>query len=237
MQKDNAALLDQVTALQNAPAPASGPDPAIQETPLRIEMIERDLRALRARSEELDLRLGAMIAELRATRDAIETIRRQTTAAPIGVLPPAGAPTAGPTPGIPATGLATGTGGAEDLYQQAYADSNHGNTALALQELQELLDRYPEHPRVEDARYLIGEIHFNQQQYAQAVAAFDVLLKSSPGGDRLPAAHLKKGLALLELNRTADAVIQLQHLVTAYPRTEEARVARERLQALGLKER
>jgi outer membrane protein assembly factor BamD (BamD/ComL family) len=46
-----------------------------------------------------------------------------------------------------------------------------------------------------------------------------------------------KGLALLEMNRTADAVIQFQHVVTAYPKSEEARVARERLRALGLRER
>ena len=247
MQKDNALLLDQVTALQNLPAPA-GDDTAIAETRRRLEAIERDLRAVQARSEEVDLRLAALIAEMRATREVIETMRRQAAAA----APPPGvsyvAPSAGPggtppaiTPPavLPAPAGAAGLtpGVPEDLYQQAYTDFSRGNFALALQEAQELLDRHPGHPRTGDALYLIGEIHFGQQQYPQAVAAFDALLKSPAAGDRLPAAHLKKGLALLELNRTADAVIQLQHVVTAYPRSEEARVARERLQALGLKER
>jgi len=251
MQKDNAALLDQVTALQNLPAPAAGDDTAIAETRRRLEAIERDLRAVQARSEEVDLRLAALIAEMRATREAIETLRRQAAAAapPPGVYvapsagpggnPPATTPPYPPPAGLPApAGAAALTPGVpEDLYQQAYTDFSRGNFALALQEAQELLDRHPGHPRTGDALYLIGEIHFGQQQYPQAVAAFDALLKSPAAGDRLPAAHLKKGLALLELNRTADAVIQLQHVVTAYPRSEEARVARERLQALGLKER
>ncbi len=39
------------------------------------------------------------------------------------------------------------------------------------------------------------------------------------------------------MNRTADAVIQLQHVVTAFPKSDEARIARERLKALGLRER
>jgi len=115
MQKDNAALLDQVTALQNAPVPVSATDPASQETRLRIETIERDLRAMRARSEELDLRLGAVIAELRATREAIETVRRQTAAAPPPGTVSYPAPAGGPGATIGAL-PAVATGGAEDLY-------------------------------------------------------------------------------------------------------------------------
>jgi TolA-binding protein len=251
MQKDNAALLDQLSALRDRPAPAAGGDPAMAETRLRLEAIERDLRALQARSEETEMRLGTLIADLRATRDSLETLRRQAPSAagsPMtvpGAAGPAGAPSAGSDGAAsapPAAGALphAGTVPARDpgeLHRQALADFEDGQFALALQEAQEFLDRHPDHPRTGDTLALIGEIHYAQQQYAQAVAAFDVLLKSPAAGDRIPAAHLKKGLALLELNRTADAVIQLQHVVTAYPRTEEARQARDRLQALGLKER
>jgi TolA-binding protein len=78
---------------------------------------------------------------------------------------------------------------------------------------------------------------YAQEKYPEAVGAFEEVIQRYGSGDKVPAAYLKKGLALLEMNRTADAVIQLQHVVTAYPRTEEARVARERLRALGLRER
>jgi len=69
------------------------------------------------------------------------------------------------------------------------------------------------------------------------VSAYERLLSDHPAGDKAAAAYMKKGLALLEMNRTADAVIQLQHVVSAYPKSEEARLARERLRALGLRER
>jgi tol-pal system protein YbgF len=256
MQKDNAALLDQLTALRAQPVPAGGGAGAATETRLRIEAVERDLRAMQARSEEVDLRLAALIADLRSTREAVETLRRQAAVPAAGstvVVPAAAGPAGGspvgtedaaaypaqipPAVGGPSGPVTTPAGAGEELYRQARADFDQGNYALALQETQEFLDRYPDHPRIGEALYLVGEIHLGQRQYSQAVAAYDVLLKSPAAGDRIPAGHYKKGLALLELNRTADAVIQLQHVVTAYPRTEEARMARERLQALGLKER
>ncbi len=62
-------------------------------------------------------------------------------------------------------------------------------------------------------------------------------MKDYPGGEKAGPAYLKKGLALLELNRTADAVIQLNHVITAYPQSEEARIARDRLEGLGLSAR
>ena len=118
-----------------------------------------------------------------------------------------------------------------------YGDYARGNYDQALSELQEFIRLNPANDLADDAQYLIGEVNFSQQKYPEAVAAYDRLLSDHPGGDKTAAAYLKKGLALLEMNRTADAVIQLQHVVSAYPKSEEARLARERLRALGLRER
>jgi hypothetical protein len=37
------------------------------------------------------------------------------------------------------------------------------------------------------------------------------------------------------MNRTAQGVVQLQHLIEKFPRSEEARIARDRLKELGVK--
>jgi len=124
-----------------------------------------------------------------------------------------------------------------DLYRLGYSDYSKGNYDLALAELQDFVRLNPADDLADDAQYLIGEVYFSQQKYPDAVAAYDRLLAEHAGGDKAAAAYLKKGLALLEMNRTADAVIQLQHIVSAYPKSEEARLARERLRALGLRER
>jgi tol-pal system protein YbgF len=231
IQKENAALVDQIGAL-GAARPA-GPAPELAESRLRLEALERDMQALRARLEESDMRLGALVQDLRSTRDALESLVRTLPAS--GSPEREGALAAGAPPA--AAGAAIASAPLEDLYRQGYADYTKGNYALALQELGDFIRRYPSSDLADDAQYLIGEVHFSQRQYPEAVAAFDRVVQSQAGGDRAVSAFFKKGLALLEMNRTADAVIQLQHVVTAYPRTEEARMARDRLRALGLLER
>jgi tol-pal system protein YbgF len=163
--------------------------------------------------------------------DALGTSRAVAAVSPppsVAIAPQAQAP--------PSTPQAGGAAGVE-VYRLGYADFAKGNYDQALAELQEFVRSNPQDDLADDAQYLIGEVNFSQQKYQEAVAAYDRLLSDHPTGDKAAAAYLKKGLALLEMNRTADAVIQLQHVISAYPKSEEARLARERLRALGLRER
>jgi tol-pal system protein YbgF len=237
LEKENAALAQQVSRAGAGPAV---PDTATAELRARLESLERDVQVLRTRSDETEQRLGSLQAELKATRGALETMARSlAVAAPV----PAALPAPGGNPGgVPATGPASPAAVPEtaigvDLYRLGYSDYAKGNLDLALAELQDFVRLNPADELADDAQYLIGEVYFSQQKYADAVAAYDRLLAEHAGGDKAAAAYLKKGLALLEMNRTADAVIQLQHVVSAYPKSEEARLARERLRALGLRER
>ena len=235
LQKDNAALAQQVAHAGAVPA---GPDAALAETRARIESLQHDVQVLRTRSDETDQRLSAMADALRATREALEALARSpSTAAAPGT--PSPGPTAGlpPVPQAPASGAAAGSAIGVDLYRLGYGDYSRGNYDLALAELQDFVRLNPADDLADDAQYLIGEVYFSQQKYPEAVSAYERLLSDHPAGDKAAAAYMKKGLALLEMNRTADAVIQLQHVVSAYPKSEEARLARERLRALGLRER
>jgi len=63
------------------------------------------------------------------------------------------------------------------------------------------------------------------------------VIRRYPDGDKVPSAHLKRGFAFLELNQTAQGVVQLNALIEDYPHTDEARLARDRLRALGLRDR
>jgi len=83
----------------------------------------------------------------------------------------------------------------------------------------------------------VGESYYSQGKYTDAIASFEEVIRLYPQGDKVPAAHLKKGLAYLESNRTAQAVVQLNALAENYPNSDEARLARERLRAMGLRDR
>ncbi len=51
--------------------------------------------------------------------------------------------------------------------------------------------------------------------------------------DKAPAANLKKALAFQEQNQIGQAIIQYRYVVSAYPGTDEARLARDKLAGLG----
>lgn len=237
IQKDSVTLAQQVA--QAGPAPPSAPDQAAAELRAHLESVARDIQVLRTRADESEQRLGALANELRAAREALDTIARAQTARPAPPAPGVPGPqaTAHPEPQPPTAAVPGAPPAGADLYRQGYSDYARGNYDQALFSLEEFLRLHPADDLADDAQYLIGEVYFSQQRYLEAIAAYDRLLKDHADGERAASAHLKKGLALLEMNRTADAVIQFQHVVTAYPKSEEARAARERLRALGLRER
>lgn len=248
LQKDNAALAQQVAqAAQAAPAAASPPvDQTAAELRARLESVAREVQVLQTRAGESEQRLNALANDLRAARAALDTVARTqpsplmapapgVSPPPIGAAVPAGNGQEPPAGTQPPAAAVPGSGA--DLFRAGYGDYGRGNYDQALAELEEFLRLHPDDDLADDAKYLIGEVHFSRQNYQEAVGAYDRLLKEHADGDRAASAHLKKGLALLEMNRTADAVIQFQHVVSAYPKSEEARLARERLRALGLRER
>ena len=244
LQKENAARAQQVA--QAAPPAASVPDQTTAELRARLETLAHEVQVLQTRAEESEQRLNVLTNDLRAARAALDTMGRGQAALPVPPVPGAAAPSMGTAvpagnghepPPSPRPPMEPASGSGADLFRAGYSDYGRQNYDQALSELEEFLRLHPNDDLADDAQYLIGEIQFSQQKYPEAIVAYDRLIKEHADGDRAAPAHLKKGLALLEMNRTADAVIQFQHVVSAYPKSEEARVARERLRALGLRER
>lgn len=122
----------------------------------------------------------------------------------------------------------------EELYRAARADYGRGDYSLAIEGFEEFLRRFPASELADNSLYWVGESHWAQRRYESALASFDAVLQQHPGGDKTPDAGLKRGLCLIELNRMADGIIQLQHVKDAYPGSTASRLAREKLESLGL---
>lgn len=148
------------------------------------------------------------------------------------------APAAPPAPQAAAMGVSVPTDEEqEEAFRAAYARFTRGDADAALAGFQQFLERYPLSPLAGSAHYYAGECHFSRQRYQEAAAAFSKAITGDPEGERAAAAYLKKGLSLLALKQTAQGVVQLQHVIEAYPRSEEARIAADRLRQLGLRDR
>lgn len=122
----------------------------------------------------------------------------------------------------------------EEIYQSARADYGRGSYDMALSGFQEFLRKFPDSELSDNAQYWVGECQESAGRLDDALRAYDEVLTRWPEGDKAPDAGYKKGLALLELNRTAEGIIQLQKVKDTWPDAPAGRLARTKLQALGL---
>jgi TolA-binding protein len=87
----------------------------------------------------------------------------------------------------------------EQAYQAAYADYTKGNFPLAVMGFEEFVKRNSQSDLADNALYWVGECHYAQRQFEEAIEVFDRILKEYPEGDKIPAVLLKKGYAYMEL--------------------------------------
>lgn len=182
----------------------------------RLAALESKLEDTNFRLAQLGQQIAAAAEELQAVRSATEMARRTTQPLP----PPS---SAAPNPADPQT-----------LYDTAYNDWLRKNYDLAILSFQEYLERSPNTELADNAAYWIGECYFNQGNYQKAIEAFDTVLNNYESSDRRPSAMLRKGYAYFELGQRAQGVVQLQKVACEHAGTDEAHLARGRLQELGI---
>ena len=122
---------------------------------------------------------------------------------------------------------------ADVLYNNALRDYNAAKYQLAQQEFADYVKFYGNTDLAGNAQFYIAEIEYRQGNYQQAVTEYDKVLEQYPGGNKAPAAQLKKGFALLESGQKDAGVKELQSLIARYPRAPEAAQAKDRLRKAG----
>ena len=205
----------------------------------RINTLETEISALRQRLDDSAARIESLAQDLLATREMALRAQPPKTAP---TQPPAGdgepsssAPGDGDEAGGAPTGSAAAAASVEDTFSAAYADYAKGNYALALAGFQEFLRRYPASELADNAQFWIAESYYAQGDFTTAAERYDQVVKSYPKGDRVPAALLKRGLCLIEIDRAADGVVLLQHLIQSHPTSDEAALAKQKLADMGVK--
>jgi tol-pal system protein YbgF len=222
--------LNEVVAEQNASMRRS-----VDDQRLREEAFQNAIKDFTERLAEMGERLDAARA---ATTTPATVYTPSAATAPGGPGSPGGpsAPgVAGPSPATgtapPAAVPAANVPPPRELYSQAYTDYARGNYDLAIQGYQEYLRNYPDTDFADNAQYWIGECLYSKQKFPEAIAAWDELFQKFPASDKLPDAHLKKGLALERTARRREALREYRFVVDRYPNTEAARKARDKIGA------
>ena len=236
VSKSQAELSKRIAALESqTDADDTVKRSEIADLKARLDTIVRQTTATSEKVDQVNARVDRLSLDVEAARDLSRRQLLQPPAAGGGPDGDAAAAAVGAAAATRPAGAAAG-GSAQTpsaLYATAYADFSKGNYPLAISGFEEYAERYPDTELADNARYWIGECNFSQGSYRAAIDAFDAMLEKYPKSDKAAAANLKKALAFVQLNQIGQGIEQLRFVTSTYPGTDEARIAADRLQALG----
>jgi tol-pal system protein YbgF len=199
----------------------------------RLDTMSTQVQGLSDNLEEIKSRLGKLNQQLVDLQNSVSSIdARLAGGNPTGA--PGGAASPAPAPGAASAAPTGPAPSADTLYSNGLRDITSGKYELARSEFQDYLKHYGDTDLASNAQFYLGEIAYSQHQYDQAVSEYDRVLTNYPKSFKLAPAHLKKGMALIELNQKTAGVKELREVVKRYPGTEEERRARAKLKDLGV---
>src|SRR6267142_4701617 len=143
--------------------------------------------------------------------------------------PDPGIPTAGGAPVGP-SGNPAGPG-PDQMYDISLQQYRRGSLATARLGLREFLRVFPTHERAPDALFYIGE-SFEQAAPDSAAAVYDQLVKGYPHSPRAASALYKLGRLAEQRGDKTSARNYYGRVISAYPRSPEADLARQNQQRL-----
>jgi tol-pal system protein YbgF len=206
----------------------------------RLDTMSTQVQGLSDNLEEIKSRIGKLNQQLVDLQNSVQNIdARLAGGAPAST--PGGAPTSSPSgPAGSAASAPVGSSPAgppppaDTLYSNALRDITSGKYELARGEFQDYLRYYGDTDLASNAQFYIGEIAYSQKKYEEAVQEYDKVINNYPKSFKLTPAHLKRGMALIELGQKNAGVKELRDIVRKYPGTQEERMARAKLKDLGV---
>ncbi len=117
-------------------------------------------------------------------------------------------------------------------FDASLAIFRRGDFPAAQTSFTEFVRRYPQSGYRGTALFWLGNAQYANRDYRGAITNFRALLAQAPDHARAPEALLSIANCLIELKDNPGARRTLQELVQAYPQSEAATAARERLARL-----
>ena len=227
-----AKLLESVTARLEEQAAVNRKSFADQKT--LADTMNADLRVLREKIDESNVRLGSLSED-------VETIRVAQTAAPPVAVPadpsdPAAAPVSSPaTPPAPRPG---GFGASpSQAFETARSDYYMGNWSLAIQGFESFLKTFPKSDLTDDAQYYIGETCYMSGRFQDALGAYNAVIERYPSSNTLPDTYYKRGMAQKALGQFPQAKESLSFVIKTYPSSDAAFLAKQALDQLNVQKK
>jgi tol-pal system protein YbgF len=205
---------------------------AFADGKVQMDTMSGDLRIVREKVDETNVRLGTISQELESIRDAIpEPGAFQQL--PVNIDPTAAPGTA---PGGPAPSPSTSTTPAnpriqpQQLWGSAWADYTGGNYSIAIEGFAAFLASFPKHTQAHEAQLYIAESLAWEKKDMEAVTAYERVIANYPGSPSVPTAYYKRGMAFERLGESARARESYEALIKQFPDSQQAVLAKQRLE-------
>src|SRR5437667_6285183 len=122
--------------------------------------------------------------------------------------------------------------GPDQMYDLSLQQFRRGSLATARIGFREFLRVYPAHDRAPDALFYVGET-FAGESADSGAAVYQQVVKTYPNSSRAPSALYELGLLAEQRGDRAAARTYYARVIAGYPRSDEANLAKDKLQRLG----
>lgn len=202
---------------------------------LIIDNMGNDVRVIRERTDDTNVRIASLREELEALRLTVQALQQMAVAPPPVVDPSVPIDPNAPAPVQPAPVAPPSTAGLSPtrLYETARADYFAGQWSSALSGFDAFLRAFPRSEQADDAQFHIGETHYAQNQWAPAIAAYNQVIQNHPGTNAVPDAYYKRGLAQERLGQVDAARASWEAVAKSFPESDAGRLAKQNLDRLG----
>ncbi len=180
----------------------------VADQKLASDNLASDVRVVREKVDDSNVRLGSLGQELEALRLAI----------PSGQAQPAGNPpeeaAAGQPPAAPGMQLGVSP---ERMFESAWSDYTAGQYALAIAGFESYLKNFPKSPRAGEAQYTIGRAYLQDGKFDDAITAFNRVISDYPKDANVASAYYLRGQALESRGEVQNARESYDYVVKNYP--------------------
>jgi tol-pal system protein YbgF len=207
---------------------------AFADQKLIIDTLSSDLRVVREKVDDNNVRIGSLTQELESLRQTVQqwSAPRVSTSGEASPPGPGGDAAAGAAPQTsPGGAVALGTS-PQRAWETAWTDYTAGQYDLAVLGFEAYIKDFPKSDLADNAQVLIGKSLMLDNKYDKAAEAFDKAIRAYPSGDAIPEAYYQKGVALQHLGQVDRAREAWDTVVKNYPDSTPAMLAKQKLTQL-----
>ncbi len=170
--------------------------------------------------------LGQNTRDLQEARAQLQAVREQGGG---GVSAPAITPNGTMTPDTSQRGAASGVPGPATMFTSAVEEYRKGSYRTARSGFEDLIKNYPDYDQNARAQVYIGDAFKSEGNTAAADSVYQLVETRYPNSPDVAGALWRRGRMLWDANKKGEARIVLNRLITKYPQSDEAALAKDLL--------